>query len=651
MNQPIWTPTDEQVNCTNMNVFRLAAERMFGIELPDYGALHQWSVSDPSRFWDAVWEWSEIIATQKGSVVASNLEKMLETKWFPEARLNFAENLLVRRDDAPAIIAWAEGRERQVVSFAELYQTVSRVAQALRALGVEQGDRVVGWLPTIPEAVIAMLATTSLGAIWSSCSPDFGVDGVLDRFSQIEPKVLFAADGYTYNCRSQDCVERLKDIAAKLTSLRHVILIPLLGSSPTAARQISSAISWNDAIAPFAPQKINFVQLPFDHPIYIMFTSGTTGKPKCFVHGAGGTLLKHATEHSLHFDIKRDDRAYYYTSTGWAMWNWLVTVLARGATMVTYDGSPYFPTSAIQFDLASAEQVTLFGTSARFLDSIRRMGLAPIKTHQLASIRTIVSTGSPLVAENYEYVYKNVKENVFLSSFSGGTDLLGGLVGGEPTSPIWAGEMQTAFLGMDVDVFDEKGKPCRNKKGELVCRRSFPSMPLYFWNDPGREKYKRAYFSVFDNVWCQGDFAIITDHDGFIIYGRSDAVLKVGGVRIGTAEIYQQLEKLEEILESVAVGQDWQGDNRIVLFVRLAGSAVLSGTLRERIRTQIRVNATPRHVPSLIVQVTDIPRTIVGKLAETAVINTIHGREVSNTGSLINPDSLREFAFRPELLK
>ena len=634
-----------------MDAFRIAAGHMFDVHLSDYDALHRWSVSNPLQFWDAVWAWGNIVAEHKGSVVASNLENMLETEWYPEARLNFAENLLVRQDDAPAIIAWAEGRQRQEISFAELYQTVSRVAQSLQALGIEPGDRVVGWLPTIPEAVIAMLATTSLGAIWSSCSPDFGVQGVLDRFTQIEPKILFAADGYTYSCTNHDCIARLEEITSRLPSLRRVVVIPLLRNDPPTLSKTDLAISWDGAIAQFPPQKINFVQLPFNHPIYIMFTSGTTGKPKCLFHGAGGTLLKHVTEHAFHMDIKRDDRIYYYTSTGWAMWNWLATVLARGATMVTYDGSPFFPTPAVQFDLASAEQVTLFGTSARFIDSIRRIGLAPIKTHRLTNVRTIVSTGSPLVADNYEYVYKKIKETVFLSSFSGGTDILGGFVGGQPTSPIWAGEMQSAFLGMDVSVFNPDGTQSINTKGELVCKQSFPSMPLYFFDDKNREKYKQAYFSMFDNVWCQGDFAAATDHGGFIIYGRSDAVLKVGGIRIGTAEIYQQLEKVDEVLECVVVGQEWLGDVRVVLFVRLAEETVLDENLRERIRNQIRRNTTPRHVPDLIIQVDDIPRTMNGKIAESVVINTIHGRPVKNAGSLLNPEALHEFCLRPELLE
>lgn len=649
MEQPIWSPTADQVARTNMNAFRLAAERKLGRQLADYGALHQWSVSDPLRFWDTVWEWSDIIATRNGSVVASNLDKMMETKWFPDARLNFAENLLRRRDNAPAVIAWGEGRERQEVSFLELCRVVSRVSQALQALGVGPGDRVAGWLPTIPEAVIAMLAATSLGAIWSSCSPDFGVQGVLDRFGQIEPKVLFAANGYTYGGKNQDCMDRLAEIAAALPSLQRVIVIPLLDGNPR-GDAIPSAVTWNDSIAQFAPREIEFAQLPFNHPVFIMYTSGTTGKPKSIVHGAGGTLLKHVTEHALHFDIKRDDRVYYYTSTGWAVWNWMVTVLARGATMVTYDGSPFFPTPAIQFDIASTEKATVFGTSARFVDTIRRAGLAPIETHQLGSVRTLVSTGSHLLAENYGYIYGKIKQGIFISSFSGGTDIVGGFVGGEPTSPIWPGEMQTAFLGMDVDVFDSDGMPCRNQKGELVCKQSFPSMPVYFWNDAGGEKYKQAYFSKFDNVWCQGDFAAITEHGGFIIYGRSDAVLNPGGVRLGTAEIYQQMEKIGEVLEAVAVSQEWQqGDVRIVLFVRLAEGTVLSDALQERIRTQIRRNATPRHVPALIVQVSDIPRTMNGKIAEIAVRETIHGRPVANTASLINPDSLREFADMPEL--
>lgn len=647
MNQPIWIPSAEFVRSTNMDAFRAVAERRRGKEIPNFNSLHQWSVSDPVRFWDLVWEWGGIVASRKGSLVATDVDDMMKTRWFPEARLNFAENFLHRRDEAAAVIAWSEARERQVISFRSLYEQVSVLAQALRAHGVGVGDRVVGWLPTIPEALIAMLATTSLGAVWSSCSPDFGVQGILDRFGQVEPKVLFAANGYVYGGKSFDCMDRLHEIVAKLPSLRHTIVIPLT-TGAAGARGFGSS-TWTDEMRRFQPRPLEFVQLPFDHPVYIMFTSGTTGKPKCLVHGAGGTLLKHVTEHALHFDIKRDDRVYYYTSTGWAMWNWLVTVLARGATMITYDGSPLHPTPAIQFDIADAEQASLFGTSARFIDSIRKAGLEPARTHRLARVRTVVSTGSPLVAENYEYVYSKIKKNVFLSSFSGGTDIVGGFVGGDPTSPIWAGEMQAAFLGMDVDVFDADGRPRKGEKGELVCKRSFPSMPVYFWNDSDRARYRQAYFARFDNVWCQGDFAAITSHGGIVIYGRSDAVLNPGGVRLGTAEIYQQVEKIDEILESVVVGQEWQGDIRVVLFVRLAPGKVLDDALTERIRSEIRRNTTPRHVPHLIVQVTDIPRTMNGKIAEIAVRETIHGRRISNADSLINPDALQHFSGRPEL--
>ncbi len=648
MNQPIWTPGPERVRSTSMDAFRSVAERRRREKMPDFASLHAWSVGEPLRFWDLVWEWGGIVASRKGGVVATDPDRMLETRWFPEARLNFAENLLHRRDDAPALIAYSEARPRQAISFHSLHEQVSVVAQALRSHGVGVGDRVAGWLPTIPEAVIAMLATTSLGAVWSSCSPDFGVQGILDRFGQVEPKVLIAANGYVYGGKTFDCMDRLAEIVAKLPSLRHTIVIPLVDTG-AGMGALRAASDWNGELHRFSPRPIEFMQLDFDQPIYIMFTSGTTGKPKCLVHGAGGTLLKHVTEHALHFDIKSDDRVYYYTSTGWAMWNWLVTVLARGATMITYDGNPLHPSGSIQFDIADKEGATLFGTSARFIDSIRKAQLAPARTHRLASVRTVVSTGSPLAAENYEYVYSKIKNDVFLSSFSGGTDILGGFVGGDPTSPIWAGEMQGPFLGMDVDVFDTQGRPLRGEKGELVCKRSFPSMPVFFWNDPDRARYRQAYFSRFDNIWCQGDFAAITSHGGIVIYGRSDAVLNPGGVRLGTAEIYQQVEKIGEVLESVVVGQEWQGDVRVVLFVRLAPGKTLDEALKDRVRSEIRRNTTPRHVPHLILQVEDIPRTMNGKIAEIAVRETIHGRRVSNADSLINPDSLRYFAGMPEL--
>lgn len=647
MTPPVWTPSPEFVDSTNMTEFRVAAERKLGKGIPDYRALHQWSVRDPLSFWDLVWNWGGIVASQKGSIVATGLDEMLETKWFPEARLNFAENLLSRRDETPAIIAWSESRERQVISFRTLYEQVSLLAQALKARGVGVGDRIVGWLPTIPEAVIAMLATTSLGAVWSSCSPDFGVQGILDRFGQIKPKVLFAASGYVYGGKRFDCMARLREIIAELPSLEHTIVVPLISGETHALGASSSR--WDDELSRFRPQPLGFIQLPFGQPIYIMFTSGTTGKPKCVVHGAGGTLLKHVTEHALHFDIRRGDRAYYYTSTGWVQWNWLVTVLARGATMIMYDGSPLYPSNAIQFDIADTEQITLLGTSARFIDLLRKSRFEPRAAHKLTHLRTLVSTGSPLLAENYEYVYSKFDNSVFLNSYSGGTEIMGGLVGGEPTSPIWPGEMQAAFLGMDVDVFDDDGKSSRGEKGELVCKRAFPSMPVYFWDDPERARYKQAYFSRFPNIWCHGDFAATTKHGGIVIYGRSDAVLNPAGVRLGTAEIYQQIEKLSEIQESVVVGQEWQDDIRIVLFVRLVPGTVLDETLKERIRTEIRRNATPRHVPQVIVGVTDIPHTINGKVAEIAVREAIHGRRVLNTDSLINPSALKQYYDRPEL--
>ncbi len=646
MNEPIWMPSAEHVRSTNMDAFRAVAERRLRREIGDYRALHEWSVRDRLRFWDLVWEWGGIVASRKGAVIAVDADDMLKTRWFPEARLNFAENFLHRRDEAPAIIAWSEARPRQETSFRSLHEQVSTMAQVLRSYGVGVGDRVVGWLPTIPEAVIAMLAATSLGAVWSSCSPDFGVQGILDRFGQIEPKILIAANGYVYAGKKYDCMERLQEIVARLPSLQHTIVVPLVdGRRETAFR----SSLWNEDMRRFPPRKIDFVQLPFEHPVYIMFTSGTTGKPKCLVHGAGGTLLKHVTEHALHFNIKRNDKVYYYTSTGWAMWNWLVTVLAREATIVIYDGSPLHPSAAVQFDIAQAEQPTLFGTSARFIDTLRKAGLAPAKTHRLNSVHTIVSTGSPLVAENYEYVYSKIRSGVFLSSFSGGTDIVGGFVGGDPTSPIWPGEMQAAFLGMDMDVFDASGRSLRVEKGELVCTQSFPSMPVHFWNDPDRARYRQAYFSRFDNVWCQGDFAAITEHGGFVIYGRSDAVLNPGGVRLGTAEIYQQVEKIPAVADSVVIGQEWQSDIRVVLFVMLAPGVVLDEALKDRLRSEIRRNTTPRHVPALIVQVADIPRTMNGKIAEIAVRETIHGRTVMNADSLINPEALRYFTAVPEL--
>jgi acetoacetyl-CoA synthetase len=518
----------------------------------------------------------------------------------------------------------------------------------LRAKGVVAGDRVGGYLPNMPEAVIAMLATASIGAIWSSCSPDFGVQGVLDRFGQIEPKVLFSADGYYYNGQTHDSLTKLKDIVHQLPSLEQVVVVSYVSSEPEVSG-ITRASVLADIVRPHVPGEIDFAQLPFNHPLYIMYSSGTTGVPKCIVHGAGGTLIQHLKEHLLHVDLKRDDRFFYFTTCGWMMWNWLVSGLASGATLMLYDGSPFHPDGNVLFDYAAAESIAVFGTSAKYIDAVNKAGLVPAETHDLTCMRTILSTGSPLVPESFDFVYEKVKRDVCLSSISGGTDIISCFALGNPILPVWRGELQCRGLAMRVEVYDDDGKPITGRKGELVCTTPFPSMPVGFWNDPDGAKYRAAYFERFPGVWCHGDYVELTEHDGMIIYGRSDAVLNPGGVRIGTAEIYRQVEQLPEVVESLVIGQQWQGDVRVVLFVRLRDGLILDEGLATRIKQQIRRNATPRHVPAKIIQVGDIPRTRSGKIVELAVRNVVHGEPVRNREALANPEALELFKNLPEL--
>ncbi len=525
---------------------------------------------------------------------------------------------------------------------------MGRLAEALRAAGVAPGDRVAGYLPNMPEAVAAMLATASIGATWSSCSPDFGVQGVLDRFGQIEPKVLFTADGYWYNGKPVGVLDKVGEIVAQLPTVRRTVVVSYLDAQPDAAR-VPNAQRLDDFIAPHAPGDIRFEPMPFNHPLYIMYSSGTTGVPKCIVHGAGGTLLKHLSEHQLHSDLKPGDRLFYFTTCGWMMWNWLASGLASGATLLLYDGSPFAGGGTVLFDYADAEAMTHFGTSAKFIDECKKRGLAPLRTHRLEALRMILSTGSPLVPEGFDYVYRAVKKDVCLASIAGGTDLIGCFVLGNPILPVWRGEIQCRALGLAVDVFDENGHSIREQKGELVCTRPFPSMPIGFWNDRDGRKYHAAYFARFPNVWHHGDYVVLTRHDGMVIHGRSDAVLNPGGVRIGTAEIYRQVEQLDEVAESLVVGQDWQGDVRVVLFVRLREGLALDDALIAKIKGRIRANTTPRHVPGKIVQVTDIPRTRSGKIVELAVRNLVHGQPVKNVEALANPEALEQFRGRAEL--
>jgi acetoacetyl-CoA synthetase len=617
----------------------------------DYSTLHRWSIDHPEEFWVSVWEFGDVRG-EMGSTVVANGDRMPGAQWFPEARLNFAENLLRRRDGADALVFWGEDRVKQRLSHAELYRQVAHLAQAMRDMGVVAGDRVAAWMPNCPETVIAMLAAASIGAVFTSASPDFGIQGVLDRFGQTAPKLLFACDGYYYNGKTVDVMGKLGEVAARLPSLEKVVVVPYVHQSHDLA-VIPKAVMLVDFVAPYHyVDAIAFASLPFAHPLYIMYSSGTTGAPKCIVHCAGGALLQHLKEHRLHADVRPDDRLFYFTTCGWMMWNWLVSGLAAGATLLLYDGSPLLDQGTIMFDYADAEGMTHFGTSAKFIEGIAKAGLKPRETHRLDALRAVFSTGSPLVAEGFDYVYANIKQDIHLASISGGTDILSCFVLGNPNAPVYRGEIQCAGLGMAVEVFDDDGRPVREEKGELVCTQPFPSMPVGFWNDADGSKYHAAYFDRFENVWCHGDFAEITEHGGFIIYGRSDATLNPGGVRIGTAEIYRQVEKLPEVLESLVIGQDWpvgSGDVRVVLFVRLRDGMMLDENLVARIKQLIRENTTPRHVPAKILQVADIPRTKSGKIVELAVRNVVHGEPVKNREALANPEALEHFRNRAEL--
>jgi acetoacetyl-CoA synthetase len=627
-----------------------AVEADWGARVPDYAALQRWSVEEPERFWSSVWSFCEVIAAERGASVLEHGERMPGARWFPDARLNFAENLLRRRDDAPALVFRGEDRVRRTLRHAELYGLVSRLRQALGEWGIGPGDRVAAVLPNLPETVAAMLATTSLGAIWSSCSPDFGVRGIVDRFGQIEPRLLFAADGYFYNGVAHDVLERVAALRAEIPSLEVVVVVPYAGEEPDLAR-VPGAHLFGDVVTRHAPEEIAFEPFPFDHPLYILYSSGTTGPPKCIVHGAGGTLLQHLKEHQLHVDLRRDDRFFYFTTCGWMMWNWLVSGLASGATLLLYDGSPFHPDGNVLFDFADDEHMTVFGTSAKFLDAVAKAGLEPAATHDLSSVRSLLSTGSPLVPEGFDFVYQKIKRDLCLSSIAGGTDIISCFVGGNPIGPVWRGEIQALGLGMDVAVFDDEGRAVRAEQGELVCRAPFPSMPIGFWNDPDGQRYHEAYFAKYPGVWSHGDLVLLTEHDGMIIYGRSDAVLNPGGVRIGTAEIYRQVEQIDEVLEGLVIGQDWEGDTRVVLFVRLRDGVELDAALVGRIRRQIRENASPRHVPAVVLQVADIPRTRSGKIVELAVRDVVHGRDVTNREALANPEALELFWDLPELAR
>ena len=641
--RPLWTPDPARIAGSNLH--RFMAPRGFG----SFDEVLRFSVDQPEAFWSAVWDFCGVKASKRGDRVLVDGGKMPGAQFFPDARLNYAENLLRKSDDTDALVFRGEDKVSRRMSWAELNKAVARLHRAFAAAGVTAGDRICAIVPNMPEAIVCFLAASSIGAIWSSCSPDFGERGILDRFGQIAPKILITCDGYYYAGKTIRMAEKVGNVLKELTSVETALVIDYLGEAEAVAKLLPHGETLHGFTAGHGDQPISFVQLPFDHPLYILYSSGTTGIPKCIVHCAGGILLKHLSEHVLNTDTKPSDKLFYFSTCGWMMWNWLVSGLAAGATLLLYDGSPFHPSERVLFDYADAEGMTIFGTSAKYIDAVKKSGLVPKETHRLVSLRAMLSTGSPLSAESFDFVYSGIKADMQLASISGGTDICGCFVGGNPLSSVWRGEIQGAMLGMAVDVYDETGKPLRGEKGELVCVKPFPSMPVMFWNDPTGEKYHNAYFARFPNIWCHGDFAEITGHGGMIIHGRSDATLNPGGVRIGTAEIYAQVEQVPEVIEALAIGQDWDSDVRVVLFVRLKNGAVLDETLIAKIRKQIREGASPRHVPAKIVAVADIPRTKSGKITELAVRDVVHGREVKNKEALANPEALDLYRDIPDL--
>ena len=636
--KPLWTPTAEDIAGSNMRAFMDHVAARHGVAMATYADLHHWSVTAREAFWSEVWDFCGVVGT-KGARVLER-DTMPGANFFPDASLNFAENLLSRDGNDVALYFNNEGVNAAPVTWAELRRDVARFAAVLRGWGITPGDRVAAFMPNCPEALIAMLAAASIGAVFSSCSPDFGVRGVLDRFGQTEPKVLIACDGYRYAGKTLPSHDKLAEIIAGLPTLEHVAIVPFIGEGP---KGLAKAEDWTKLLAAEDGAALTFARLPFAHPLYIMFSSGTTGVPKCIVHSAGGTLLQHVKEHKLHVGLKPGEVLFYFSTCGWMMWNWLVSGLSVGATLALYDGSPFHPSGDVLFDYADKVGINVFGTSAKFIDALKKSGAKPRETHDLTSVRLILSTGSPLVPESFDYVYADVKRDAALCSISGGTDILACFVGGSPLLPVWRGEIQARGLAMATDVWDDEGRPVVGEKGELVCTKAFPSMPIGFWNDADGAKYNAAYFDRFPGVWCHGDFAEITAHDGFIIHGRSDATLNPGGVRIGTAEIYAQVEQLTEVQEALAIGQDWEGDARVVLFVIMKAGVALDADMEAKIRKRIREGASPRHVPAKIVAVTDIPRTKSGKITELAVRDIVHGRSVKNVEALANPEALELF--------
>lgn len=648
MKEILWKPSVDRKQQANMTHFINFLNDKFGAKVANYDQLYDWSIRETASFWAAIWEFGGIKASRPYEQIVANFDKMLETRWFLGAELNFAENLLRFKDEHPALIFKGENLKPISLTYAQLYNKVARLAKSLRAIGVTAGDRVTGFMPNMAETVIAMLATTSIGAIWSSCSPDFGIKGVLDRFGQVKPKVLFTANGYYYNGKAFDSLSKVAEIIQEIPTIEQVVVVPY--TEPILdTGAIPRAVLFDDFLAKEDGLEIEFTQVPFNHPVYIMYSSGTTGVPKCIVHGVGGTLIQHLKELVLHTDLKREDTIFYFTTCGWMMWNWLISSLAVGATLVLFDGSPFYPDAGALWQLAQDVGITVFGTSAKYLASVEKDGLKPGEKFDLSKLKTILSTGSPLSEDSFRFVYRDIKKDVCLSSISGGTDIISCFALGNPIGSVYTGELQCRGLGLKVESFDANGRPVQGEKGELVCTAPFPSMPIYFWDDPEQKKYKKAYFDVYPNIWRHGDYIEVTDTGGVVIYGRSDATLNPGGVRIGTAEIYRQVETFPEIQDSLVIGQRWDNDVRVVLFVKMMSDIELTDELQQKIRKTIRENTTPRHVPAKIIAINDIPYTLSGKKVELAVSNIIHNEAVLNRDALANPEALDLYKDLPEL--
>ncbi|MCP4596762.1 acetoacetate--CoA ligase [Neptuniibacter sp.] len=646
MNAPLWQPSPQQIKSTQMFQFMQNINQKYQQSTQSYEELHHWSVNNAAEFWNEIWDFCDLRGDKQGEIV-SNANQMPGARWFPDSKINFAENLLRFRDDHTALVFRNETDQRRSLTYKDLFAEVAQYASSMKKMGVGQGDVVAGFMPNIPEAVIAMLAATSLGAVWTSCSPDFGINGVMERFGQVKPKLLFSASGYLYSGKVIDCLPKVQQIAEQLDSTEQIVIVPYI-TEPKELSAINNACFASEFIDNSATE-LQFNRVEFSAPLYVMYSSGTTGVPKCIVHGVGGTLIQHLKEHQLHCDLRRSDTLFYFTTCGWMMWNWLVSGLATGCTVVLYDGSPFAPSAEHLWDIAEKEQISLFGTSAKYISALEKAGIKPKQSHNLEPLRVVLSTGSPLAHESFEYVYREIKQDLLLASISGGTDIISCFALGCPIKPVYSGELQCRGLGLDVQVYDEQGKAITAEKGELVCQAPFPSMPIYFWNDPENRKFHDAYFVSFENIWAHGDYAELTKHNGLIIHGRSDAVLNPGGVRIGTAEIYRQVDKVEQVQDAICIGQPWQDDVRVVLFVVLKGELQLNEELITLIKKTILKNTSPRHVPAKVIQVQDIPRTISGKIVELAVRKTVLGEEVKNKDALANPEALKQFENIAEL--